>query len=254
MNNIQIDLPKSRLRPISMVMYTIGIVLATVLAAGAAWADYEASLFDVGTATQADENLEDFSCPVMITRGQKGTVHARLTNPGDRTRDYIIRAHVSEGFISLFNEQEQTASLDPGTTKSFSWNVTSEGAVWDRVVMVRWYVPRNFSVPPRTASCGILVLNVPLLPGSVIVTLIVVFSLISIIGGLALWVYTRPDDETKQNVVYALGALALTVITAMVLSLVGEFLLAGALLIISILLGVSVATWAMNLVTPSPWA
>src|SRR5689334_7957671 len=94
----------NRLRLLGVVLYTIGVILGTLLAAMATVPDLEAYLFDADTREISDLKTRDIECPVVITTSEIGQVRSRLENPTDKTHDFIVRAHISQGFQSIFDE------------------------------------------------------------------------------------------------------------------------------------------------------
>lgn len=233
-------------RKLSIVIFIAGVLLALALGIGVAWADMESTSFAPTVADRASEALEPFSCPLLMTRDEVAHVRTSLTNRSDRPRAMTLSAHISRGFVSITDDQEERVTLEPGETREFEWDVTAGGAVWGRVVLVRVFAQRSFSVPPRTASCGILVIGVPLLPGSVVLALTLLGSLFGTIGGTLLWIRSGPLQGTALHIAYALGALTVIVVADLILSLVGLWAAAIGLTAISVLLIVSVSTWALS--------
>lgn len=233
------------LRIAALAIYLIGLVLAGVFAAGTAWADFEASMFDVNSMSMAQQTIGSFSCPVAISRNEVGKVRASLDNPTDATHNFTVRAHVSEGFVLWMAEDEQVVPLEPGRSKTLEWSVTPDNAAWQRIILVRVFVPRNRQIPSQTASCGILLLDTVALSGSAIVGGVLGLSLLAVGGGLGLWAAAnRPLTEQGRHTLYGLLAVAGMLLVAVIAGLVGWWLLVGIALGLTVLVGVSVMTWA----------
>jgi hypothetical protein len=233
------------LRIAALAIYFTGLILAAAFAAGAAWADFEASLFDVNSMSLAQQNIGSFSCPVAITRNEIGKVRASVSNPTDSARNFTVRAHVSEGFVLWMAEDEQVVPLEPGHTKTLEWSVSPEQAAWERLILVRVYVPRNRQIPPQTASCGILLLDTVALSGSTIVGGMLGASLLGIVGGIGLWAAaSRPLTEQRRQRLYGLLAVGGMILAAVIGGLLGVYVLVGAALGLTVLVGISVMSWA----------
>lgn len=238
---------KKLLRIVGIVLYVVGVGLGIAFTAGAAWADQEAARFDWNTFILADGGLRPFSCPVAVTQDEVATVRAKLTNVAKASRDYSIRARVANRTAGDIHEAEQTATLAPGNSESFEWALSPDNAVYGRVILVRLYAPRNFSVPPRTASCGILVLGIPMLTGQALVAVVLAGSVVGMGSGLGLWAAThRLHQEQTQS---ALGAMALAaglVVAGLIASLLGAWLVALVVLVAFVGVCVSIFGWRLR--------
>lgn len=233
---------KKWLPALALMVYSLGVLLALALIAVTSWADYEAQHFEFGVFQQAEAPLRAFACPLAMTADEVAIVRARLTNRATQARQVTLRAHVSEGYVWRSRTDEQQARLAPGGAKTFTWSVAPQDAVWDRVILVRVYAPRNFAVPPRTASCGILLLGPSPLGGGVIVGSVVVGSLLGMGLGLGLWVRQSPPAlEARFNAAKGMAALAVLVVSGLLASSLGAWALAGVFSLLSLILGVAMA-------------
>ncbi len=130
---------------ISLIVFSIGAMIGIAFNGLAAWADFEASLFD--SALRGDDQLSGLRCPVFIGSNETGRLSAEIKNPLDRTIAPKIRAHVSDGFVSLLREIDQQPSLAPGATQTLEWTVTPADAVWGRFILFRAYQYPGISDP-----------------------------------------------------------------------------------------------------------
>ncbi len=244
------DAPNPRrqrlLRALGMLIFVTGLLLGVALAGMAGWADLEASSFDITMLNRADGRLTTLACPAVITRGETGVIRARLTNTTVRARDFTIRARLSNGYVRSIDEIEETVFLEPGASHSFDWPITTDNAVYGRLILVRVFATRAGDIPPRTGDCGIVILGLPG-SGRVVYPILVALSLLSIVGGMGLWLARHwPLPTAKMASAYAMGALAALVIGALVFSLLGVWQAVILLLGLAFLLGVSVLTWALS--------
>jgi hypothetical protein len=232
------------MRILSVVLFSIGLLLGVAFVGAAVWADLEASLFDPPVGV--DEPLKTLRCPVIITTQESGTVTATFSNPSTRSVPRTVRAHISYGFATLTREVNTQFVLEPGGTHKLEWTVTSDDAAWRHFILTRVHVLRNSPLPSRTGSCGVLVMDLLGLTGNQIVVSSWIASLTTMLIGVILWaVARRSAKERMPNLTGAMVGLAAIVLVAMLASLVGWWVLGGLLLLFVLILTVSVITWAI---------
>lgn len=233
------------MRILSIALFGIGLLLGMGFVAATVWADLEASLFEPTKAAQ--ERLGTLRCPLIITPQEAGTISTTLSNPTERALRQTVRGTISHGFSSLMREVDAQFTLEPGETRKAEWTVTAADAAWRHFILVRVNVLRNFPLPFRSGSCGVLVMNLPGLTGNQIVVLWFAASLMSMVAGLALWsraIKSSPGplpDLTRPLIL--LGAI---VAASMLGSLIGWWLASGLLLILVLIVTVAVITWAVT--------
>lgn len=220
---------------LGVLFFSAGVLLGLALFGSAAWADLESSLFD--TSMSGDATLRTLRCPVMITKSEAGTAAATLSNPFERPTEFTIRAHVTQGFVTLMRELNFKLPLDPGDKGTLEWEVTPDDAAYGRLIMVRVRVYPKYPIPSRHASCGILVLDVPHLTGNQILACVLAATLLSIAAGMGLWVTgDRRPSKPGLEVTRAMGALAACVLLGTIVALAGWWVLGVILFAITVLL------------------
>ena len=220
---------------VGVLLFSAGLLLGLALFGSAAWADLEASLFD--TSLSGDATLKTLRCPVLMTASEAGTAAATLSNPFERPTEFTIRAHVTQGFVTLMRELNFKLPLDPGDKGTLEWEVTPDDAAYGRLIMVRVRVYPKYPIPSRHASCGILVLDVPQLTGNQVLAFVLAGSLLSIAAGIALWIaVNRGPGTTGREVTRAMGALAACVLVGTIVALAGWWVFGVILFAITLLL------------------
>jgi hypothetical protein len=224
-------IPNKILRLFAMLVLLVGIVVGMALAGMAVWGDVEATRFDESLSLMRDASLRTLRCPVLLTAGEPSTITARFNNPLDRPVRLLIRTHVSR-YLTLFREDTQILPLDPGETKGLAWTVTPDDIVYGHLILVKVLQFRQYPIPGRLASCGIVVLNVPYLTGRQLFVLLLVVSLLGLAGGIALWLAgSRPLTKRGRQTTRTLAALAISVGVGMIVSFLGWW--AGGLLFLA---------------------
>jgi hypothetical protein len=236
---------KRFIRTPSVFIFAVGIILGTALSGIVVWGDLEASLFDA--SIRGDATLTTLRCPVMMTAKEIGTASATFENPLERPVTFTIRAHISRGYVTLMREINSKLSLAPGETQTLEWTVTPDDAAYGRLILLRVRLSAKYPLPARDASCGILVVDLPYLSGNQVTAFTLAASLLSMVVGASLWVATnRPLRGLPRQVTRAMGVLAGSVLLAMLLGLLGNWLLGALLLVITLLLGFTIIGYFVN--------
>ena len=226
---------KKRHRTVAVALFALGVAVGLALSVGGVWADLEASMFD--RSLSADGRLSSLKCPTIMTSDRPTSVSAVVSNSFDREIEQNVRVHISAGFITLMREERAKVSLAPGERERIEWPVTADDAAYGRLIFVRAYQFPKFPEPDREASCGILVLNVPVLTGGQIVGLSIALSTIAMAGGIVLWHrINRPLLGRDHRIASSLTALAVVVIATIALTLLEFWIPALGMLIVATLM------------------
>ncbi len=226
---------KKNLSTIGLVLFGLGLLLGALYYGYAAWSDFEAYLFDPDN--RGDTQLRSLSCPILISPGETGTVTVDLHNPTSSLVKPIVKAHISAGFITFKNEDEQILSLAPGETLRMQWKVTAEEAAWGRFVLVK-VSSFAYPTPSQVGSCGVAVTRLLGLPGNVVVSLASILSLTLAVGGLLTWLAAnRPLLKTRPiNIMAVMTVLLVLLVAGVASSFFGWWIVDGFSLILSVLL------------------
>lgn len=219
---------------ISLIVFSIGAMIGIAFNGLAAWADFEASLFD--SALRGDDQLSGLRCPVFIGTNETGRLSAEIKNPLDRTIAPKIRAHVSDGFVSLLREIDQQPSLGPGATQTLEWTVTPADAVWGRFILFRAYQFPVYPIPTRSSTCGVLTTSVPF-NGAWFTALTVIASVTMMSAGIGLWLSNNsPLKGRKRDTAIAMAALGVVTLAGIITALLGLMFPGLLIFILSFLL------------------
>jgi hypothetical protein len=201
------------------VLFSLGLATALALAAAVVWADLEASTFDV-SLIGGSEPLSSLRCPVMMSRNETAQLTASVTNPSDRAVRLSVRAHISDGFVSLIREERELLELAPGETRRLSWAIAPQDAAYGRIVLARVHVLRaGPEHPHRQRSCGVLVLGLPF-SGHAFAWLLATSSVAAMAAAAYGWWRSRPSRLLR----YDQGTLFMAVLTLLAsAALVGAF-------------------------------
>jgi hypothetical protein len=239
-------------RALGVFTFAVGIFFGMALLGIAVWGDLEASLFDA--STRADASLTTLRCPVMMTAQEIGRVSATFENPLERPVTFTIRAHISQGHVTLMREINSKLPLEPGETQTLEWTVTPDDAAYGRLVLIRVRVSAKYPLPSRDASCGILVVDLPYFTGNQITAFALAAIVLSMVVGAGLWVVAnRPLRGLAHEVTRAMGVLATSILVGLVLGLLGQWLLGTLLLVITVLLIAAIVGYLVNRTGKNPF-
>lgn len=221
-------------RPLGVLLFSAGLLLGMALFGAIVWADFEAVLFNPGQ--RRDASLRSLQCPVMITKSETGTVTASLTNPLDRSIDRYVRAHITDGYVTLMREVDQTVSIASGGRERLAWEVTADDAAFERFILVRVAVRGRYPLPSREGTCGILVADAPYVTGDQVFGLAFTASLIAMGLGFGLWYRAgQPLHEGGLQAARAMGMLAGSVVVGTIVGWLGWWLPGAIIFLITVL-------------------
>lgn len=219
---------------ISLIVFSIGAIIGILFNGLAAWADFEASLFDA--SLQGDEVLSGLHCPVFIGSNETGRMSAAVQNPLDRTIAPKVRVHVSDGFVSLLREVDQQPTIAPGEGQTLEWTVTPKDAVWGRFILFRAFQYPVYPIPTRSSTCGVLVTGLPI-NGQWFTALAVTTSVVGMGLGTWLWYWNnQPLKGRKRDTAIAMIALGVVTLAGIIAALLGQMIPGVLIFILSFLL------------------
>jgi hypothetical protein len=220
-------------RPLSIVLFSVGILLGMALAGSAAWADFEAEYY--GFQRMADRSLRGLRCPVLMTRSETGTVTLTLKNPTDKPLEFMARAALSNPGPAKV--ERQTLTVGPGEKGQLHWTVTSDNIDLGFFIFVQMSTYPVDTIPFRAMACGIVVLPLPGATGTQVFALTLIASLLCMAVGLGLWeAANRPSLGRWPAATWAMRFLAVIVLAAMLTSFLGWWGVAGVCLVIAVLM------------------
>lgn len=195
-------------------LFMIGALIGFLLFLMAFIQDTEAIVFSAKVS--GDDTLRTLYCPEIITRGETGMIEATVFNNSDKRLYRYVRTHISQGFLTLKKEINEVFYLDPGESKTLTWEVSSSDAAWGYVIMAKVYVFPQAPYPSYVGTCGITSLDVPWLRGWHLITIIAVVSVIMMGIGYRKYVKAnQPLVRNKGSLAKNMVAIIVTVILAM---------------------------------------
>lgn len=175
---------------ISLALFGLGVLIAMALAAASALAEYEAVLFDTGV--RAEKRLTTLYCPALISSSEVGEISIRLSNPSEYEVNPVIKARISAASALFIREEDVQVFMKPGEKQTLSWPVQAGDAAFKRLILVRVLVGPSYPLDSRTATCGIVVIDLLGLTGSQMQIGGILLSIILMITGWIFWSRSHP--------------------------------------------------------------
>lgn len=238
------DKQQSTRRFAGILIFVLGILLGTGLAGINVWESVEADSY--GFTRLSNEHLDGLTCPHLLTRSEIGTIRLAVNNFTKQKINPIIRIDMSTP--SVPSSERIQLSIEPGQTEHLKRTVSAENIDLHYFIFVQVYRYPTYGVSLAQASCGILVLDTPLIGGGVLYALWFAASLIGIIAGLWLWEtsLTR-DEQITMFQVRALRAWAIIVLGVILISFTPVIIFGLLAMVVAVLSTIVIPTYLLTL-------
>jgi hypothetical protein len=184
---------------------------------------------------------------VLITRDEWGRFRLASRTPAQRPVNRAIRAHISQGFVTLIREERPATALAAGRRQRWTFGVTAEDAAYgSSLILVRVSTLRQAPMPSQSRACGIVVLGIPWVSGSAGDGRLAGVGLVGP-GGRRVAVGAGQPTAGGPPAPRAYAMIAISVVTLAVLAvgLAGAWVLGVLLLALWVLLLIAVASQAI---------
>lgn len=220
---------------LGVIIFILGLIIGLAFLGFTMWADFESTLFSAAESGEA--RLTSLRCPVVINQTETGLIKAKVTNTLDRMATQRVDAYISDGFVTLIRTHRDLFKLDPGDSRSLEWEISSEDAAFNIVVLARIFAKGGYPSPDRQGTCGVLVVPTSTLSGNLITIATIASSIILQMAGLGLWNWSnRPLKGKSLRAFQAMVVLTTFIAAGMVTSIMGWWLIGALIFMVSILL------------------
>ena len=224
---------KKILKFLGIGLYTIGIIIAMVIAITNFLPDFEAQQY--GFTELTNDSFNTLRCPSYLGINEVGIIRASFSNPLDRPIEPIIRIDISSP--TLIDSSRQKINIQPGEKQSVEFQVSSANVDLGHFIFLKVFRYPTYPIPLQEATCGIWVYNIPGISGGQLLIGGLVSSLILVVLGIFFWVRSSyPIQDRQQNQLNYLVFLAVILAITIFVSLMGWWLVGMVLLVVSILL------------------
>lgn len=211
-------------------LFALGVLLTFTLIALMTWADVEAISY--GFPRVGSEPMRGLTCPPLVTRAENASVTVALRNTTDRPLHPLVQLHISTDDLSRWRTFTQRVDLAPGERKTFSWDFEGADVVLNNFVLVKAYTFATYPMPNTEGSCGSFILDIPWMPGSVLLGLWTAAGLAFLSAGLWMSETGRRLSAQKGGMVMARRVLAALAVIGLVAAYASWWPVSIALLLV----------------------
>lgn len=214
----------------AIILFVLGVAIGLFLWTGAVWADLEGYMFQ--PATHADRSEYNLLCPNLITTNDFGVISMGIENDYDKDVRKVVRGYKSLGYVIYVASDETTLELLPGESEVLHWYIYPEDAAWKRFVLFRVNIISSRGTGLTTASCGVMVVNVPFLKSNQFFMLALLTGAILISFGIYL-MYRSSLLQRKNNFYFErlMLSVAGALIIGLLLAFFGQWVVGGLFLV-----------------------
>jgi hypothetical protein len=214
----------------SIVLFSLGLLIGLFLWTGSVWADLEGYMFQ--PATHAKKSEFNLQCPTLITTSDFGIISIGIENPYDKDVKKVVRGYKSLGYVIYIASDETNLELKPGESEVIHWYIYPEDAAWERFVLFRVNIISSRGIGLTTASCGVMVINVPFLKSNQFFLLALLLGILLIGTGIFL-MYKSSLIQRRKDFYFERLMLALTIILIIgsLLAFFDQWIIGGMILV-----------------------
>jgi len=226
---------------LSIILFALGVLIGLFLWTGSVWADLEGYMFQ--PATHADRSEYNLLCPNLITRNDFGVISIGIDNEFDKDVKKLVRGYKSLGYVIYVGSDETALELAPGESEVLHWYIYPEDAAWNRFVLFRVNIISSRGVALTTASCGVMVINVPFLKSDQFFLLALLTGTFLLAAGIFL-MYRSSLLQGKNNFYFERLMISITgiLIVGLLIAFFGQWVVGGLLLVAMYLFLVVIVT------------
>jgi hypothetical protein len=225
-------------RSISIILISLGILIALFLAVSFNWAYLELPLYfdyDFTSVKMDNQQYSSLNCPYLLTSSETGQISLDIPNTTDKPINVLFRA-----YVSYMNGVARTVELNPtipiGELSTLKFEVNSSDVFYHYFIFVKTYQFSTYNTPARMGSCAILMLPISFLSGDQVLILSILLMGLCLIVGIYAWrKYNDPLRGLALNTHNALIILSVLLSMALIAGMRG-WLVLGLLLLVVVLL------------------
>lgn len=232
----QVNPKQKRVNIFILIGFSIFALISFGILGISVWGDIEASVFDMNY--RGEERLGSLTCPVFITTKESGKISAKISNPVKNTIKPSVRLHISSSQLAVPREENVKFQLGPNESKTLDWIINpEEDTQFGNMIYVKVYLFSNSTLPSRDATCGILVLDLPIGSGKSILYTGIGLSFVGMLANVGFWHRNNRLMTKRQRELFrAISILTVTIIVAVVASLFGHWLIGTLGIVVAFLL------------------
>lgn len=214
---------------VGLLLFSAGILLGSLLAGGLVWSDLEAVFYGLPHLT--NDTFGGLYCPPLMTRSETATLQVTVGNDTDRPISPLIRVEISApGLMS--SSREKAPVMQPGERTTLDFPVSEENIDLNFFIFAKAFRYPDYRTRLAEDTCGILVLDVPLVTGGVLLALWLGLSILGVMAGL--WILEKHESIVihRASMLAGFRAMAIAMLIGVILSIQGAWLPGIAVLVV----------------------
>jgi hypothetical protein len=164
-------------------LFALGLLISLTLIVVALSPDLEADFYGFNVLSRV--RLTGLRCPILMARDEQPLITARVTNESPYKTNIFMRAVISAPGLST-QEDRKLVAFEPGQTKTITWPLSAEDAVYQNLILAKVYMGGAYPMPPAESTCGIYLLNLSGVRGSVVYWTLFGIGLAALLAGVFL--------------------------------------------------------------------
>ena len=230
-------------RTISVILFSLGVLLGLLLAGSFIWAHLELPLYFDYDFTSIKSDNQEYSkliCPYMLTTPETGQISVKIPNTADKSIDVSFLAHISY-LGGAARQLELTSTIPVGGSRDLKFEVNAQDVFYNYFILVKTYQYPTYKTPSRMGSCAILLVPLTFLTGDQVLIISILLLGFFLLTGIFLWIkFNRPLRGMTRNALNAMTLLAILLAVAFYTGLAGWWV-PGVLLLAVVVLQIFVA-------------
>jgi hypothetical protein len=227
-------------RTLGVLLFSAGILLGILLTAVLTWASFEAAFY--GFQRLPGESFDGLICPALMTPHETGSILVQVSNSSKKPIEPILRVDVSTRGVP--DTKQVQLKIEPGETRQLEQPITADNIDLGSFIFAKAYRYPAYPLPNAEATCGIFVLDVPMLNGKQIFYLWLVLSLILVSSGLWIWSSSLQPMGTGR-MINAAKMLAVIIFLGLLVSIKGMWALGLLSLALVLLMSATMLRFVM---------
>jgi len=199
-----------------LALFFLGALMTLAMAVLAIWPDLEASFY--GFNRRASTRLPGLRCPILLDKDETGLVSVKVSNTTERKLSPSVKAEFSSKLLPI--STLDSIQIEAGESKTMEWTIGPENVDLDKFIFSKVLVFASYPIPDREATCGTLVIDLPMRGGTMLV-LLTVLGVMVMGGALFGLTYSTTLSNRMERAIRPLTFLAILMILTLGVGLAG---------------------------------
>ena len=209
---------------VGLILFSLGIIILMIIFTATVWSDFEALNLDRMYLRRPA--LTNLRCPIFINSVEESNISIKITNRTDIVTRPSLTTLITQSTLSFLNRERTGLKIQPGETQIITRNIYPEDAVFGNMILVKAMLDNPYPTPDKQSVCGVYLVNISFMTGKQISFTLFSFSLLSIIGGMFLYINDhKPLAGKFRQKAIILISIAIGILVFLFISNIGFWLI-----------------------------